>query len=111
MRWLTVSIPVVARYRALLTDNPDDEPTFQRFFSEHPEMLDPMVVDVWAQPRLHGAKEPDFILRRSDGSYLVVEIETPGKQIVTRPPNTSAFSSAFRIARFTSRPWTRLPVS
>lgn len=73
MKWLTVSIPVVARYRCLLADHPDDEPTFQRFFSEHPEMLDPMVVDVWAHPDLHWARKPDFVLRRSDGSYLVVE--------------------------------------
>jgi len=93
MRWLTVSVPVVARYRRLLADHPHDEPTFQRFFSEHPEMLDPMVVDVWPLPDLHGARKPDFVVRRSDGSYLVVEIETPGKPIVTRSDQLSAQAS------------------
>ena len=93
MRWLTVSVPVVARYRGLLADHPDDEPTFQRFFSEHPEMLDPMVVDVWPLPDLHGARKPDFVVRRSDGSYLVVEIETPAKPIVTRSDQLGAQAS------------------
>jgi hypothetical protein len=36
-----------------------------------------------AQPNLHGARRPDFVIRRFDNSYVVVEIETPGKQLIT----------------------------
>jgi hypothetical protein len=49
-----------------------------------------MALQVWSQPDLHGAHEPDFIIRRADNSYLIVEIETPGKQLVTQAGQMSA---------------------
>jgi hypothetical protein len=67
-----------------------DEPTFQRFFTGHPQILDPMASQVWSQPDFHGAYEPDFVIRRADDSYLIVEIETPGKQIITLAEQLSA---------------------
>ena len=33
---------------------------------------------------MHGALQPDFIIRRADDSYLVVEIECPGKLLLTK---------------------------
>jgi hypothetical protein len=82
-RWQALSAPVIERYETLIREVPNDEPAFQRFFSEYPQMLDPMATDIWPEPNLHGARSPDFVIRRSDDSYLVVEIETPGKPIVT----------------------------
>lgn len=82
-RLLTISEPLLKRYEALITDRPDDEPAFQAFFTEHPQLLDPMVAEIWPQPDLHGALIPDFVIRRFDNSYVVVEIETPAKQLVT----------------------------
>ena len=41
-RWLTISEPLLKRYEALISDRPDDEPAFQAFFTEHPQLLDPM---------------------------------------------------------------------
>lgn len=82
-RWLTISEPLLKRYEALIANCPDDEPAFQTFFTEHPQLLDPMAAEIWPQPDLHGALIPDFVIRRFDNSYVVVEIETPAKQLVT----------------------------
>ena len=82
-RWLTISEPLLRKYETLIADRPDDEPAFQVFFTEHPQLLDPMAAEVWPQPALHGAQIPDFVIRRFDNSYVVVEIETPAKQLVT----------------------------
>jgi len=82
-RWLTISEPLLRRYEALIADRPDDEPAFQAFFTEHPQLLDPMAAEIWPQPDLHGALIPDFVIRRFDNSYVVVEIETPAKLLVT----------------------------
>ena len=89
-RWLTISEPLLQRFETLIASHPDDEPTFQRFLTEHPQVLDPMAAEVWAQPRLHGAEIPDFVIRRFDDSYVVVEIETPTKQLVTSTNQLSA---------------------
>ncbi len=53
------------------------------FFERHAQLLDPMAAAVWPHPNLAGARAPDFIIRRTDDSYLVVEIETPGKAVIT----------------------------
>jgi hypothetical protein len=49
-----------------------------------------MALQVWPKPDLHGAKEPDFVIRRIDDSYIVVEIETPAKPLVTGGGQVSA---------------------
>jgi len=82
-RWLTISEPLLNRYEALIASSPDDEPAFQTFLEEHPQVLEPMAAEVWPRPRLHGAQIPDFVARRFDDSYVVVEIETPAKPLVT----------------------------
>jgi hypothetical protein len=83
-RWLRFGPPALDRYAWMLTENANDEPAFQAFFCEFPQLLDPMAVQVWSQPDFHGAAEPDFVIRRADDSYLVVEIECPGKMLLTK---------------------------
>lgn len=82
-RWLAISAPVLAEYRKLIVDQPDREPVFQSFLTAHPHVLDPFAVEVWPQPDLYGFRSPDYIIRRADNSYVVVEIECPGKALVT----------------------------
>jgi hypothetical protein len=83
-KWFQLGPKALEAFEGLLSTHADDEPTFQQFFSHYPQLLDPMAAQVWSQPALHGAFIPDFLVRRADDSYLVVEIETPGKRIVTR---------------------------
>jgi Domain of unknown function (DUF4263) len=89
-RWLAVSKPTMEGYKNLLRTHPADEAKFQAFFERFPQVLDPMAMQVWPQPDFHGAKEPDFVVRRTDNSYLIVEIETPAKLIVTKDNQISA---------------------
>lgn len=90
VKWLRFGPPVLDQYRRLIAESPDDEPAFQGFFCRYPQLLDPMAVQVWSQPDFHGALEPDFVVRRADDSYLVVEIECPGKLLMTKGAQLSA---------------------
>ena len=89
-RWLAVGPRTLSQYQNLLNDHSKDEPAFHHFFEKHSQLLDPMVLDVWSKPDLHGEAEPDFLIRRIDGTYLVVEIETPAKMLVTQRAQLSA---------------------
>jgi Domain of unknown function (DUF4263) len=89
-RWLAVSTPVLKRYEALIIEQPDNEQAFQRFLTEHSQLLDPMAVQVWPQPNLFGSRFPDFVVRRADDSYVIVEIERPSKALVTAGGHLSA---------------------
>lgn len=82
-RWSATSIRVLREYDELIERQPENEPAFQHFLTQHPQILDPFAVQVWPQPNLYGAKAPDFILRRADDTYLVIEIECPSKKMVT----------------------------
>ena len=92
-RWLAISTPLLDKYERLIADHPSEEPVFQQFFTEHPQILDPMAAEVWPLPDLHGYRQPDFVLRRFDNTYVVVEIEAPSKLLVTRKNAIAASAS------------------
>lgn len=89
-KWLRFGPAVLDRFEQMLITHAHDEPAFQTFFCAYPQMLDPMAVRVWSQADLHGAEEPDFVLQRADDTYLVVEIETPGKLLMTQDGQLAA---------------------
>lgn len=89
-RWLRVGPSVLKDYEKLILEHPTDENAFQKFFCSHPQILDPMAKQIWSQPDFHGAHEPDFVIRRADNTYLVIEIETPAKALVTQAAQLSA---------------------
>ena len=82
-KWLRFGPPLLDIYDQMLNGKQGDEPAFQAFLSDYPQLLDPMAIQVWSQPDFHGALEPDFVIRRADDSYLVVEIECPAKILMT----------------------------
>ena len=90
LRSIAVGPKVLAAYDDLLTGPGNDEPIFQRFFENHPLLLDPRAFQVWERPDLHGKFVPDFIMRTYDNSYVIVEIETPAKQLITQQCQLSA---------------------
>jgi hypothetical protein len=89
-RRLTVSPATVRGFRDLISSRPNDESAFHGFFERHPQLLEPSAAEVWSKPDLSGAREPDFVVRRMDDSYLVVEIETPAKPLMTAANQLSA---------------------
>jgi hypothetical protein len=83
LRWLRLGPQVLAEYEQLIALSPNDEPVFQDFLEQHPALLDPLAVEVNPQAVVAFTNErPDFVIRRLDESYLVVEIETPGKRLL-----------------------------
>ncbi len=83
-RWLRFGPSVLDNYENMLVDAADNEPAFQKLFCQFPQLLDPMAVQVWSQPDFHGKLEPDYVIRRADNSYLIVEIECPKKRLITQ---------------------------
>lgn len=84
LRSIAVGPKILSKYDDLVTGSANDETLFQHFFESHPLLLDPRAVQVWAKPDFHGRLEPDFMVRTYDNKYVVVEIETPGKMLVTQ---------------------------
>lgn len=90
LRWISVGPAILEAYEQLLFEQASNEPAFQVFFERNPLFLDPMAFEIWTQPDFHGKKEPDFVIQRSDNSYVVVEIEIPSKPLMTKGNQLSA---------------------
>jgi hypothetical protein len=85
-RWLAIDSRTLSEFENLIAEKADDETAFHLFFEENPQLIDPLAFEVWTKPDIHGAKIPDFLIKRTDNTYLVVEIETPAKSIITSEP-------------------------
>ena len=90
LRSIAVGPSILAHYDRLMAEADNDEPSFQLFFETHPLLLDPRAFQVWRKPDFHGKLEPDFLIRTYDNNYVVVEIETPAKRLVTQSGQLSA---------------------
>jgi hypothetical protein len=44
--WLAVGEPVVREFESLIAEHRDDEPEFQKFLTAHPQLLDPMAIQI-----------------------------------------------------------------
>lgn len=104
-RFIAVGKPVISGFKSLIKNHANEERLFQEYFERYPQLLDPMAHEVWPEPNLHGSRFPDFVIRRRDNTYLVVEIECPSKRLITSgcqlsAETTHAVTQAFDYANF-----------
>ena len=93
LRSVAVGSRVLEAYDDLLANNDHDEPVFQKFFETYPLLLDSRALQLWATPDFHGVLRPDFVIRTYEDNYVIVEIETPAKRLVTRRGHLSAHAT------------------
>ncbi|MGX1614925.1 Shedu immune nuclease family protein [Micromonospora chalcea] len=71
------------------------ESSYQEFLKHHPTVLDPLAAEVVPKHQFGDDYVPDFVIRRHDFRYLVVEIEKPKDRIFNKKDDfTGEFSHA-----------------
>jgi hypothetical protein len=110
---LSILSKTLDKFAALLCEAGDaKESIFHDFLRAHSIILD-VYADAISRPRFeypNGERsplgkefvEPDFLLRYSNGSYKLVELERPSKPIATKQgqPRSEFTQAAFQIAEF-----------
>jgi hypothetical protein len=66
-----------------LIDSNRPESDYQEFLQQNPALLDPLAADVYPTAQLGLEFKTDFVIRRHDGRYIVVEIEKPQDRLST----------------------------
>lgn len=89
-RWFAIGESIVREYEAMVSDETNGEEEYHQWFEEHPQMLDPLAIEVASKPSLRGVKEPDFVIRRFDDTYIVVELKKPSTRVLNRDKSLSA---------------------
>jgi hypothetical protein len=86
---------LLEEYEALIGSALDEE-TYQKFLMMHPVFLDPLAAEVIPKGKLGLEHVTDFVVRRHDNIYLLVEIEKPQDRIFTATNDfTAQFTHAF----------------
>jgi Domain of unknown function (DUF4263) len=73
-----------------LVDQDLDEREYQHFLESHPVILDPVASSIVPRQRLAEVHGTDFVIRRLDDEYTLVEIEKARDQPFTEYPQPSA---------------------
>jgi hypothetical protein len=88
--------PLIREFR-LLIEQAAPELRYQEFLAAHSVFLDPLAAEVIDRHRLGDDLITDYVVRRHDGRYLIVEIEKPYDKIFTRNGDfASGLTHAFR---------------
>jgi hypothetical protein len=86
---------LINRLDSLITESHSEE-TYQQFLSNHPVFIDPLASQVIAKQKLGLEHVTDFVVRRLDNEYILVEIEKPQDAIFTSGDDfTAKFSHAY----------------
>lgn len=78
---LILNKEVLEQFEALLEQGPEREERLQRFLVEHPVLLDPFVTELRSKHELGDDFITDFVVRRTNNEYVVVEIENSTDQL------------------------------
>ena len=87
---ISLTLPLIADFEQLVHDDSQPEQSYQSFLAANPVFLDPLAAETIDRQRLGDDLITDFVIRRHDGRYLVVEIEKPRDKIFTAQNDFSA---------------------
>ena len=92
---IKLSRALLQQFDAMIQQELQEE-EYQVFLKEHPVFLDALAADVIPKQKLGIETVTDFVLRRYDNKYILVEIEKPQDRFFTRANHfTSCFTHAF----------------
>ena len=86
---IVLTIPLIESWEALVASDLA-ESEYQSFLEEHPVFVDPLAAEVHNRKRLGIELVTDFVVRRHDSRYVVVEIEKPQDRLFTSSDDFAA---------------------
>jgi len=81
---MVINQNILQQFSLLLDNCPDREEVLHRFLVDHPVLLDPFVGVLYTKHELGDDFITDFIIRRINNEYIVVEIERSTHKLFTK---------------------------
>jgi hypothetical protein len=104
-RWVTVNDAALERLQSLIETSPRSRRAMLHLLDTHPRVIDPGAMTIWRDPAPVERSRPDFVIRRTDESYLLAEVRTPGEAIMARDGHLSraALNARARLMSYMDR--------
>jgi hypothetical protein len=77
----------ISKFQSLLESEPAKEEELQKFLFQHPIFLDPLALEVRSKHELGNDFITDFVVRRINNEYVVIEIEKSTDKLFTSDGN------------------------
>lgn len=87
---LVLNINLLGQFESLLDSGPEREEDLQRFLTDHPILIEPFVSVLYTKQELGSDFITDFIIRRMNDQYVLVEIENSTDALFTKSGSFSA---------------------
>lgn len=87
---LLINPTIMSNFEGLLNSCPDREEELHKFLIDNPVMLDPLAIEVHSKHELGDDYITDFIIRRINNEYIVVEIENSTDKLFTKKGSFSS---------------------
>ncbi len=81
---LMVNHAILSEFQRLLDGGPTREEELQRFLTKHPVLLDPFVTELRSKHELGSDFITDYVVRRINNEYVIIEIENSTDKIFTQ---------------------------
>jgi hypothetical protein len=88
---IKITSRLIVAFEILISENYSEE-VYQRFLTQNPVFIDPLASEVIPKQKLGLEHVTDFVIRRLDDEYILVEIEKPQDTIFT---GTNDFTARF----------------
>lgn len=72
---LILSSTIINKFEVLIDNKPKREEEIQKLFTQHPVLLDPFVNELFSKQQLGSDFITDFVVKRTNNEYILVEIE------------------------------------
>lgn len=92
---LLINQSILNQFELLLQSNPRREEDIQSFLTQHPVLIDPFVTELRSKHQLGNDFITDYVIRRINNDYVLIEIEKSTDKIFTQDGNfTSTLTKA-----------------
>ncbi|NQV13884.1 DUF4263 domain-containing protein [bacterium] len=88
---LSLSSSTISKLQKAIDDAPEKEEQLQKLLTEHPVLLDPFVIELFSKQQMGNDFITDFVIRRTNNQYVLVEIENSTDKLFNK---NGSFSSA-----------------
>lgn len=92
---LMINYPVIHNFENLINESGQKEEIYQKYLGENPILIDPLAKEIIPKQKLGDDYITDFVIRKLNNEYLLVEIEKPSDNIFSKSNDfTSKFTHA-----------------
>jgi len=81
---LRINGRIISDFQNLVNNDETEEEAYQKFLTNHPVLIDPLAKEIIPKQKLGSEYIPDFVIKKLNNEYILIEIEKSKDKIFNR---------------------------